>query len=147
MDNTPLYERLSPPVRGLVLDMDGVLYRDDTPLPGMQEFVHLVQRRSIPHLFLTNNSSKQGRQYAEKITRLGLPISRGRVLTSGEATAMHIQSEKPGARVYVVVSNPPPMTKFQSLFLLCPSTVPASCAPQRASQSPKREFQQTTKPV
>src|SRR4030095_12162450 len=45
---------------------------------------------------------KDSQQYVEKITRLGLSISRDKVLTSGEATAMHIQNQKLGARVYLV---------------------------------------------
>jgi 4-nitrophenyl phosphatase len=54
------------------------------------------------YLFLTNNSSKDSQQYAEKITRRGLPIPREKVLTSVEATAMHVQSQKPGTKVYIV---------------------------------------------
>ena len=69
---------------------------------GRLKFIQVLNEQGCDYLFLTNNSSKDSGQYAEKITRLGLPISRGKVLTSGEATAMHIQAQKPGARVYVV---------------------------------------------
>ncbi len=53
-------------------------------------------------LFLTNNSSKQGRQYAEKISRLGLPITEELVLTSGEATALYLKDRHPGANLFLV---------------------------------------------
>jgi HAD superfamily hydrolase (TIGR01457 family) len=89
-------------VRCFLLDMDGTFYLGEHLIEGALNFIEVLQEQGCEYLFLTNNSSKDSTQYVEKITRLGLPISREKVLTSGEATAMHIQSEKPGARVYVV---------------------------------------------
>ncbi len=89
-------------VRGFLLDMDGTFYLGDHLLPGALEFIEVLQQQDRQYLFLTNNSSKSSRQYVEKITRLGLVISQEKVLTSGEATVMYLQHQKPGARVYVV---------------------------------------------
>ena len=90
-------------IAGFLVDMDGVLYRDDTPLPGMQEFVQLVQRRSIPHLFLTNNSSRTPEEYAAKMRALGAPVPAERILTSALVTATHLaQNTTPGERVLMV---------------------------------------------
>lgn len=89
-------------VRCFLLDMDGTFYLGERLLEGALEFIEVLHQQGCEYLFLTNNSSKDSGQYVEKITRLGLPISRDKILTSGEATAMHVQSQKPGARVYVV---------------------------------------------
>jgi HAD superfamily hydrolase (TIGR01457 family) len=89
-------------VRCFLLDMDGTFYLGEQLLEGALEFIEVLHRQDCEYLFLTNNSSKDSRQYVEKIARLGLPVSRDKILTSGEATAMHVQSEKLGARVYVV---------------------------------------------
>ena len=89
-------------VRCFLLDMDGTFYLGETLLPGALEFIDLLHQQGRDYLFLTNNSSKDSLQYAQKITRLGLPIARDKIMTSGEATAMHVQRQKPGARVYVV---------------------------------------------
>jgi len=89
-------------VRCFLLDMDGTFYLGEQLLEGALDFIDVLHRQGCEYLFLTNNSSKDSQQYVEKITRLGLPISRDRILTSGEATAMHIRDQKPGARVYVV---------------------------------------------
>ena len=89
-------------VRCFLLDMDGTFYLGERLLEGALEFIEVLHQQGCEYLFLTNNSSKDSQQYVEKITRLGLPVSRDKILTSGEATAMHVQSEKPGARVYVV---------------------------------------------
>src|SRR6266498_808724 len=92
-------------VRCFLLDMDGTFYLGEQLIEGALKFIEVLHKQGCEYLFLTNNSSKDSQQYAEKITRLGLPMSRGKVLTSGEATAMHIQSQKPGARVYIVGSK------------------------------------------
>lgn len=89
-------------VRCFLLDMDGTFYLGEQLLDGALRFIDLLRQQGREFLFLTNNSSKDSQQYAEKITRLGLSITREKVFTSGEATAMHIQSLKSGARVYVV---------------------------------------------
>src|SRR5215216_1265924 len=89
-------------VRCFILDMDGTFYLGEQLLEGALRFIDVLGQQGREFLFLTNNSSKASQQYAEKITRLGLSISHEKVLTSGEATAMHIQHQKPGARVYIV---------------------------------------------
>ena len=82
--------------------MDGTFYLGEELLDGALKFIDVVRQQGREFLFLTNNSSKDSEQYAEKIARLGLSIPREKILTSGEATAMHIQQLEPGARVYVV---------------------------------------------
>lgn len=89
-------------VRCFLLDMDGTIYLGEQLLEGASRFIELLHQQGREYLFLTNNSSKDSQQYAEKFARLGLPISRDRIMTSGEATAMHVEGQKPGARVYVV---------------------------------------------
>ena len=89
-------------VRCFLLDMDGTFYLGEQLFEGAREFIDLLQRQGREYLFLTNNSSKDGQQYAEKFARLGMPISRDKIMTSGEATAMHVQRQKPRARVFVV---------------------------------------------
>jgi HAD superfamily hydrolase (TIGR01457 family) len=89
-------------VRSFLLDMDGTFYLGEQLLEGALRFIEVLNQQGRDYLFLTNNSSKDSQQYVEKITRLGLPTSREKVFTSGEATAICIQDQKPGARVYVV---------------------------------------------
>lgn len=105
MTDTPLTMNKNNPlsaVRCFLLDMDGTFYLGDRLIDGALRFVDVLHKQGIDYLFLTNNSSKDSRGYAEKITRLGLPVSHRKILTSGEATAMHLQQQKPRARAYVV---------------------------------------------
>jgi 4-nitrophenyl phosphatase len=95
--NEPLLQ-----VRCFLLDMDGTFYLGERLLEGALQFIDVLRQQGREYLFLTNNSSKDSQQYADKITRLGLGIPPQKVLTSGEATAMSIKGQKPEARVYIV---------------------------------------------
>jgi len=82
--------------------MDGTFYLGDRLLEGALHFIRCLERRGRDYLFLTNNSSKRGREYADKITRLGLPVPESKVFTSGEATALYLKEAFPGAKVFLL---------------------------------------------
>ena len=89
-------------VKCFLLDMDGTFNLGDQLIDGSLRFIQTLNQLGRDYLFLTNNSSKHRGQYAEKITRLGLPIADDKVFTSGEATAVYIQKNFQVGSVYVV---------------------------------------------
>ena len=97
MNNEPLSR-----VKCFLLDMDGTFNLGDELIDGSLHFIEMLNELGRDYLFLTNNSSKHRRLYAEKITRLGLPIPEEKVFTSGEATALYLDEKYPSASVYVV---------------------------------------------
>jgi len=109
------YERLRA-VKCFLLDMDGTFYLGNRLLEGSLRFVQVLIRQGKQFLFLTNNSSQHRGIYADKITRMGLPVSADKVFTSGEATAIYLSRLKPGARVYLV-GTPALKSEFASYGL------------------------------
>jgi len=99
--------------RCFLLDMDGTFYLGDRLLPGALEFIDLLRRRRTAFLFLTNNSSRSRREYADKLRRLGLDLPDEQIFTSGEATARYLKKQSPGARLYVV-GTPPLEAEFDA---------------------------------
>jgi 4-nitrophenyl phosphatase len=92
-----------PPYRGLIIDMDGVLWRADEPVPGLVDFFAVLRRRGIPFILATNNASKTVAQYQAKLARFGVRGPPGRNFTSSQATAAHLAELLPGgARVYAI---------------------------------------------
>lgn len=90
-------------IKGFLLDMDGVVYRGDTPTPGAREFFHFLRAAGIRVALITNNAQRTARQYAEKLRRMGIFLEPEVILPAGEATALHMRrSAPPGARVYVI---------------------------------------------
>ena len=43
---------------GYLIDLDGTMFRGTDEIQGAKEFVDELNKRHIPHLFLTNNSSR-----------------------------------------------------------------------------------------
>jgi 4-nitrophenyl phosphatase len=89
-------------VTHLIIDMDGVLYQGDKPVPGLHEFFSFLRERPIPFILATNNSTRTPQQRVEKLARMGVQIFPEEVLTSGQATARVLAREYPaGTRVHV----------------------------------------------
>jgi phospholysine phosphohistidine inorganic pyrophosphate phosphatase len=74
-------------VRGILFDMDGVLYNDDRPIAGAAETVDWVQKQGIPHLFLTNTTSRSCAALSEKLLGLGIRAAETEILTPAAAVA------------------------------------------------------------
>ncbi len=89
-------------IKCFLLDMDGTFYLGNRLLPGALELIDLLEQRRVAYLFLTNNSSRTQKEYAEKIRRLGLDLPEEKIFTSGEATAIYLHKRQPGATLYVV---------------------------------------------
>ena len=90
-------------IRAFVIDMDGVLYRGQTHLPGARRFLQLLQREQVPYVLLTNNSSLTVTQYVDKLDRMGIDVPPARVMTSAVATAQYLAGQaEPGTPVYMI---------------------------------------------
>ncbi len=90
-------------IRGVVTDLDGVVWRDGQPLPGVPEFFDFLRSRGIPFLMATNNSTRTVRRYVEMLRGIGIEIGPEQVLTSSVATALYLRERYPnGARLYVI---------------------------------------------
>ncbi len=90
-------------IHHLIIDMDGVLWRGDEPLPGLQEFFAFLRRRGIDFVLATNNSSRLPEQYAAKLARFGIEVPVERILTSAQVSAAYLAGlAPPGTRVYPI---------------------------------------------
>ena len=89
-------------IKHLIIDMDGVLYLGDQPMPRLVDFFNFLRQHSIGFILATNNSTRTPQEYAEKLRRMSVCVSPADVLVSGQATARFLAREYPqGTRVYV----------------------------------------------
>jgi HAD superfamily hydrolase (TIGR01450 family) len=88
--------------RAFLLDMDGTLYLDERLLPGARELIALLDRRGLPYLFVTNNSSRRAADYRLRLARLGIEVGEERILTSGDATIDYLMRHTSHRSAYVV---------------------------------------------
>lgn len=87
----------------VLLDMDGVLYRGQAPLPGVAGLLALFERRGIAYACVTNNSTLTPEQYEAKLRAMGIRIPAARVITSSIATRRYLESQAPrGTPIYYI---------------------------------------------
>lgn len=68
-------------MRALLLDLDGVIYQGDSAVPGADETLDWVRERAIPHLYLTNTTSRPRSAIAGKLGPMGIRIGEDEILT------------------------------------------------------------------
>ena len=56
----------------ILFDLDGVLYEGDRPIDGAAETIDWFNKNHIPHLFLTNTTSKSRSELVEKLSAFGI---------------------------------------------------------------------------
>ena len=66
-------------MQGLLFDLDGVLYQGNEIIPGAVETLRWCEDRNIPHLFVTNTSSKPRQALVERLSAMGLEVSPDRI--------------------------------------------------------------------
>ena len=74
-----------------LLDMDGTLYLDNNPLPGAVRFITALKRAGKKTVFLSNNSSKNSKQYLAKLRSLKIPAGRRDIFTSLNAAVIYMR--------------------------------------------------------
>jgi len=91
-------------VKGLIIDMDGVLWHGDHPIEGLEAFFTTLREINLPFVLATNNASLTQQQYIEKLAKMGVTVVADEVLTSSMATATYLAKQQPEdqRRVFVI---------------------------------------------
>src|SRR5882757_2689941 len=84
------------------MDMDGVLVREEHPIPGAGEFIARLSELQIPFLVLTNNSIYTRRDLAARLAASGLEVPEQSIWTSALATADFLADQRPGGTAFVI---------------------------------------------
>src|SRR5260370_20833576 len=89
-------------IKNCLIDMDGVIVRGATLLPGAAEFVEHLRTQGIPFLILTNNSLYTPRDLQVRLSYMGLDVPPEAIFTSALATAQFLHAQRPSGRAYVI---------------------------------------------
>ena len=85
-----------------LMDMDGVLVREEQPIPGADRFIARLRERGTPFLVLTNNSIYTPRDLAARLRASGLEVPEAAIWTSALATARFLEDQRPGGSAFVI---------------------------------------------
>jgi phospholysine phosphohistidine inorganic pyrophosphate phosphatase len=81
----------------LLFDMDGVLYNGTIPIAGAREALAWVGSKQIPHLFVTNTSSRSRRHLAEKLVSFGIAATGNDILSPPAAAGDWLRGHAQGS--------------------------------------------------
>ena len=87
----------------LLVDLDGVVYRGNEPVPGVAAVLADRASRGDAVVYVTNNSMHYRADYVTRLTAMGAPITPETVVSSARATALHIAHHEPGVRRVLVL--------------------------------------------
>ncbi|MCX6623219.1 MAG: TIGR01458 family HAD-type hydrolase [Acidobacteria bacterium] len=84
------------PLRGILFDLDGVLYVAERLIDGAVETVRWAGQQRIPHLFVTNTTSHSRAALVVKLAGFGIAASESRILTPAAAAAEWLREHGAG---------------------------------------------------
>ena len=92
-----------PNVKGLILDMDGVLWRDTEPIGDLPAIFQAFSDQDIKVILATNNGTKTVDEFFSKIRRFGVDLEDWQVISAAQATGIFLAEKYPnGCTVYAV---------------------------------------------
>lgn len=87
----------------ILIDGDGVLWKANDPIPGINPFFDFLANQGIRWALLTNNNTRTARNYIDKLNSFGIPADENSVFTSSTVTAEYLRAKYgPGAVLHVV---------------------------------------------
>jgi phosphoglycolate/pyridoxal phosphate phosphatase family enzyme len=92
--------------QGWLFDLDGTVYLGEALLPGAAETIVALREDGRRVAFLSNKPLYTRGDYADKLTRLGIPTTADQVVNSSIVLARHLRKVDPGAPVFVIGEAP-----------------------------------------
>ncbi|MGH2993795.1 MAG: TIGR01458 family HAD-type hydrolase, partial [Solirubrobacterales bacterium] len=100
-------------VRGLLLDLDGVLYVGDEPVEGAQAAVVELRDADLGLRFVTNTTERSKAQTLEKLENLGFELSPQELVTPAALARKHCLDA--GHRTVALIMNEDVKRDFEGL--------------------------------
>ena len=99
----------------LLIDLDGVLYEGDEPVPGAAAAIRWLRENDVPHMFLTNTTSRPRTAIVAKLADMAIEAAVETILTPPVAAARWLAKNTQGPAALFVA--PPTVEEFSALEL------------------------------
>ena len=105
-------------VKGVILDMDGVVYNGDKSIKSAIKAIKIWRKKNIKICFLTNNSTKNQKEFANKLKSMNLIVDKKSIITSSVCTANYLkENHDPKLKIYIIGSNSLKRTIYKEGFI------------------------------
>lgn len=78
-------------VGGLLIDLEGTLYKNSGPIQGAQETLKRLEYAGIPYRCITNITHKPRREVSAHLQEMGFPVGENRIFTPAVAAAERLR--------------------------------------------------------
>ncbi|MDQ6659899.1 MAG: hypothetical protein M3Z24_02910, partial [Chloroflexota bacterium] len=92
-------------IRGILLDIDGVLHVSMQPISGAIETLEWLEQQGYCTCFVTNTTTMARSTLARHLQQIGLPIAESQLVTAPVATANYIRQHYPDKRCWVLTKG------------------------------------------
>jgi glycerol-1-phosphatase len=127
----------------LLVDLDGVLYRGSTPVPGVAAVLARRAAAGDDVVYVTNNSMFYRAEYASRLAAMGCPVSADRIVSSPRATALFLREHHHEIRRVLTVGARGLERELSDVGL---EVVPAARAAERATHDDVDGFEAAGQP-
>ena len=93
------------PLRLVIFDLDGVIYRGEQPIPGAAELTRALREAGALVRYATNNSTVTRGDYARRLASMGIEADVAEIVTSTWATIEHLRLHEPRVRSILAVGE------------------------------------------
>ncbi len=96
-------QKLREQIRALILDMDGVLWKESEAIGNLPDIFTRIKDLGLDYILATNNATKTQKKYMEKLSGFGAHIPAEKIINSSMAVAYLLHKRFPtGGNVYIV---------------------------------------------
>jgi HAD superfamily hydrolase (TIGR01458 family) len=92
-------------IRGLIMDIDGVFYHANEPIPGAAETLAEIRRRNIPFRLLTNITRRSPSTIARQLEQMGYDFAPEEILTASHITAQYLRRLPGRPRCWILLEG------------------------------------------
>lgn len=90
-------------IRGLIIDMDGVLWRDTEPIGDLPAIFQQIDDCGLKYILATNNATRNVVQHQQKLHHFGVQADISQIINSAQAVGVFLQEKFPeDAKVFVI---------------------------------------------
>ena len=82
--------------QAILFDLDGVLYEGTQAVSGATDVIAWIRTRRIPHLYLTNTTSRPRQAIVDKLAAMGIPAEADEILTPSLAAVAWLSEHQAG---------------------------------------------------
>jgi 4-nitrophenyl phosphatase len=101
-----MISNLTPAIKALILDMDGVIWRDNEAIGSLPEIFASIHQRGLKFVFATNNGTKTVEQYQQKLQEMGVSAEPDQIINSAITVASMLSQLYPqGGPVFIIGEN------------------------------------------